>query len=80
VPAAPLSLADAVSRLGIRSVELAQAIREGKVVTVRGRRGELLVADEEVERVRREGVEVERLATVAPGKRGAPLPGPEHWR
>jgi hypothetical protein len=53
VPAAPLSLADAASQLGIRPVELAQAIREGKVATVRGRGGELLIAGEEVERVRR---------------------------
>src|SRR5215469_12407093 len=37
VPAAPLSLADAASQLGIRAGELAQAIREGKVATVRGR-------------------------------------------
>ena len=55
MPAAPLSLADAASHLGIRPVELAQAIREGKVATVHGRGGELLVAHEEVERVRREG-------------------------
>jgi hypothetical protein len=51
-PAAPLSLADAASQLGIRPVQLAQAIRKGRVATVRGRRGELLVAQEEVERVR----------------------------
>jgi hypothetical protein len=56
VPAAPLSLADAASRLGIRAVQLAQAIREGKVATVRGRAGELLVAQDELERVRRDGV------------------------
>ena len=53
VPPAPLSLADAASRLGIRSVELAQAVREGKVATVRGRGGMLLIAQDEVERVRR---------------------------
>jgi len=56
VPAAPLSLADAASQLGIRPVELAQAIREGKVATIHGRGGELLIAHEEVGRVRREGV------------------------
>ena len=44
------------SQLGMRSVELAQAIREGKVATARGRQGELLVAHDEVERVRREGI------------------------
>jgi hypothetical protein len=55
VRAAPLSLADAASQLGIRPVELAQAVREGKVATLRGRGGELLVARDEVERVRREG-------------------------
>jgi hypothetical protein len=54
VPAAPLSLADAASQLGIRPVQLAQAIREGKVAVVHGRRGEL-AAHEELERVRREG-------------------------
>jgi hypothetical protein len=53
VPAAPLSLADAASQLGIRPVQLAEAIREGKVATVRGRGGELLVAYDELERVRR---------------------------
>jgi hypothetical protein len=57
VPAPPLSLADAASQLGIRAVELAQAIREGRVATVHGRGGEMLIAHEEVERVRREGVE-----------------------
>ena len=50
VPPAPLSLADAASQLGIRPVEFAQAIREGKVATVRGRGGELLIAHEEMER------------------------------
>jgi hypothetical protein len=54
VPAAPLSLADAASQLGIRPVQLAQAIREGRVATVRGRGGELLVAHDEFERVRRD--------------------------
>jgi len=58
VPAAPRSLADAASLLGIRPVELAQAVREGKVATVRGRGRQLLVAHEEMERVRREGVGV----------------------
>jgi hypothetical protein len=58
IPAAPLSLADAASQLGIRPVQLAQAIREGKVATVRGRGGELLIAHDELERVRREGVGV----------------------
>jgi hypothetical protein len=58
VPAAPLSLADAASQLGIRQVQLAEAIREGKVATVRGRGGELLVAHEEFERVRRDEVGV----------------------
>jgi len=53
VAPAPLSLADAASRLGIRHVELALAIREGKVTTVHGRGGELLIADEELERIRR---------------------------
>jgi hypothetical protein len=53
--AAPLSLADAASQLGIRPVELEQANREGRVATVRGRSGELLVTHEEVERLRREG-------------------------
>src|SRR5690349_9596242 len=47
VPAAPLSLADAASQLGIRPVLLAQAIREGKVATIHGRGGEQLVAREE---------------------------------
>jgi hypothetical protein len=56
VPTAPLSLADAASQLGVRPVQLAQAIREGKVATVRGRGGELLIAREELERVRREGL------------------------
>jgi hypothetical protein len=51
VPSAPLSLADAASQLGIRPVQLAQAIREGKVATVRGRGGELLVAHDKLERV-----------------------------
>ena len=55
VPPAPLTLAEAASQLGIRPVELAQAIREGRVATVRGRRGELLIAHDELERVRREG-------------------------
>jgi hypothetical protein len=53
VPAAPLSLADAASQLGVRPVQLAQAIREGKVATVHGRGGELLIAQDELERVRR---------------------------
>jgi hypothetical protein len=57
VPAAPLSLADAASHIGIRPVQLAQAIREGKVATVRGRGGVLLIAQDELERVRREGVD-----------------------
>ena len=56
VPAAPLRLADAVSQLGIRRVQLAQAVREGKVATVRGRGRELMIAHDELERVRREGV------------------------
>jgi hypothetical protein len=56
VPAAPLSLADAASQLGIRPVHLAQAIREGKVATVRGRRGEILIAHDDLERVRRDEV------------------------
>ncbi len=56
VLAAPLSLADAASQLGIRPVQLAQAIREGKVATVRGRGGELLIAHDELERVRRDRV------------------------
>jgi hypothetical protein len=56
VPPAPLSLPDAASQLGIRPVQLAQAIREGKVATIRGRGGELLIAQDELERVRREGV------------------------
>jgi hypothetical protein len=51
VPPEPLSLADAAARLGIRPVELAQAIREGKVATVRGRGGELMIARDEVVRV-----------------------------
>jgi hypothetical protein len=58
VPPAPLSLADAASQLGVRPVQLAQAIREGKMATVRGRGGELLVALDELERVRRVGVGV----------------------
>jgi hypothetical protein len=58
IPPAPVTLDDAASQLGIRPVELAQAIREGKVATVRGRGGELLIAHEEMERVRREGVGV----------------------
>jgi len=37
-------------------VELAQAIREGKVAMVHGRGGELLIAHDELERARREGV------------------------
>ena len=56
VTVAPISLADAAAHLGIRPVQLAEAIREGKVATVRGRGGELLIAHDEVERVRREGV------------------------
>ncbi len=56
VPAAPLSLADAASQLGIRPVQLAQAVREGKVATVRGRGGELLIAHDELERVGRDRV------------------------
>ena len=55
-PAAPPSPPDAASQLGLRPVQLAQAIRKGRVATVCGRGGELLVAHEEVERVRREGV------------------------
>jgi hypothetical protein len=54
VPSPPLSLADAASQFGIRPVRQAQAIREGKVATVRGRGGELLVAHEELVRVRRD--------------------------
>jgi hypothetical protein len=54
VPAPPLNLADAAAQLGIRPVELAQAIREGRVATVRARDGELLIAREEVARARRE--------------------------
>ena len=57
VPAAPLSLADAASQLGVLPVELAQAIREGKVATVRGRGGEMLITHDELERVRCEGGE-----------------------
>src|SRR5215471_13822341 len=38
VPPAPLSLVDAASQLGIHAVQLAQAIREGKVATVAGHR------------------------------------------
>ena len=57
VPAPPLSLADAASQLGVRPVQLAQAVREGKVATVRGRGADLLIAQDELERVRREGVE-----------------------
>ncbi len=34
VPPAPLGLADAASQLGIRPLELAQAIREGKVASM----------------------------------------------
>jgi hypothetical protein len=56
VPPAPLSLADAASQLGIRPVQLAQAIREGRVATIRGRGGELLIAHDELERVGRDGV------------------------
>jgi len=51
-PAAPLSLAGAASHLGIRAVELAQAIREGEMATVHGRGGELLVAAAAAVRVR----------------------------
>jgi hypothetical protein len=47
-------VAGATSRIGIRPVELAQAIRDCRVATVRGRGGELLVAHEEVEWVRRD--------------------------
>ena len=57
-PADPLSLLDAASQLRMRPVELAPAIREGKVATVRGRGGVLLVAHEELKRVRREQVGV----------------------
>jgi hypothetical protein len=56
VPPAPLSLADAASQLGIRPVQLGQAIREGKVATVHWRGGELLIEHDELERVRRNGV------------------------
>ena len=56
MPPAPLSLADAASQLGIRPVQLAEAVREGKVATVRGRGGELLVAQDELERVSRDGL------------------------
>jgi hypothetical protein len=56
VPPAPLSLADAASQLGIRPGELAEAIRESKVATIHGRGGELLIAHDELERARREGV------------------------
>jgi hypothetical protein len=52
-PATPPSLADAASQLGIRLVHLAQAILEGKVATVRGRGGDLLIAHDELERVSR---------------------------
>jgi len=54
-PAAPPSLADAASQLSICPVQLAQAIRQGRMATVRGRGGELTVAHEECGRVRREG-------------------------
>jgi hypothetical protein len=47
VPPPPLSLADAASQLGIRPVQLAQGIREGRVATVRGRGGGLLIAQDE---------------------------------
>ena len=56
MPTAPLSLADAAAQLGVRPVQLAQAVREGKLATVRGRGGELLIAHDELERVRREWV------------------------
>ena len=56
MPPAPLSLADAASQLGIRPVQLAEAVREGKVATVRGHGGELLVAQDELERVSRDGL------------------------
>ena len=46
VPPAPLSLGDAAFQLGIRPVLLAQAVREGTVATVRGRGGELRIADD----------------------------------
>jgi len=54
----PPRRSDASSQLGIRPVELAQAIREGKVATVHGRGGELLIAHDELERVRRDGLVV----------------------
>jgi hypothetical protein len=57
VPAAPLSLADAASQLGIRPVQLAQAIRESKVATVRGRGGEVMIAQDVLERVTRDGTD-----------------------
>jgi hypothetical protein len=58
VPPEPFSLADVASLLGIRLVEFAQAIREGNVATVRGRGGEVLIAQDVLGRVRREGVGV----------------------
>jgi hypothetical protein len=45
---------DVASQLGVRPVELAQAIREGRVATVHGRGGELLIAHDELERVGRD--------------------------
>ena len=56
MPPAPLSLTDAASQLGLRPVQLAQAVQEGKIVTIRGRHGKLLIAQDELERARREGV------------------------
>jgi hypothetical protein len=54
-------------------IQLAQAVREGKVATVRGRGGELLIAQDELERVRtqdpeaaRRGQSVEASASAQP--------------
>jgi hypothetical protein len=43
-------------QLDIRPVQLAQAIRSGKVATVRGRGGELQIAHQDLDRVRRDRI------------------------
>jgi hypothetical protein len=77
-PAAPLSLADAAAQLGVRPVQLAQAVREGRVATVHGRCGARLGAPAEVERVRGEnGV---RPVRPEPGGSARPAPAPDTYK
>jgi hypothetical protein len=57
VPVGPIGVADAAAQLGIRPVVLAQAISEGRVAIVHGRKGEVMIARDKFERIRRVGLE-----------------------